>query len=86
MPGPEILRLPLIAGKAEASVIVPETVKDKVMGLVDELASRIACLNEPGPESATVETATIWDDPENGNERRRRVILRVQIPIIFMTK
>ncbi len=59
VPGPVMVVLSVIGGKGEASVIVPVTMKEMVSSPLAPLASRMACLNDPGPESPVAVTSII---------------------------
>ena len=54
VPGPVMVVLSVIAGSTEASVIVPVTVNAITSSPPAALASRIACRNEPEPESSVL--------------------------------
>ena len=54
VPGPVMVVLSVIAGSTEASVIVPVPVKVITSSPLAALASRIACRNEPEPESSVL--------------------------------
>jgi hypothetical protein len=56
VPSPAIVVLAVIAGSAEASVIVPLHVNVIVLAPPAALASKMACRKEPAPESAVVVT------------------------------
>ena len=51
VPGPKIVVLAVIGGKADKRVIVPVALEKVIAPPPLVLASRIACLNEPAPES-----------------------------------
>src|SRR5262245_53010225 len=56
VPGPCMVVLPLIVGRADARVMVPVIEKVMVSSPVVELAFRMACRSEPGPESSALVT------------------------------
>jgi len=59
VPGPFNTMLSVIRGRGEERTIVPVVVISTVSSPGMALASRIACLSDPGPESEFVETVSV---------------------------